>query len=62
MNIFPTVIWGFDKKTVAVLKEMQRSVSVATSHLRGESSDAVAAEKVNNNYSSHTFHCESHCV
>ena len=35
------VVWGFDKKTVAVLKEMQ---SRTMSHLSQENSDVVAAE------------------
>lgn len=37
------VVWGFDKKTVAVLKEMQ---SRTMSHLSQENSDVAAAEKV----------------
>jgi hypothetical protein len=37
------VVWGFDKKTVAVLREMQGKTK---SHLGQENSDAAAAEKV----------------
>jgi RNase H-fold protein (predicted Holliday junction resolvase) len=37
------VVWGFDKKTVAVLREMQGKIK---SHLSQENSDAAAAEKV----------------
>ena len=39
------VVWGFDKKTVAVLKGMQ---SRTMSHLSQENSDVLAAERVRN--------------
>lgn len=41
-----SVIWGFDKKTVAVLQEMQSSLDVAASQLSAENSNTAAAEKV----------------
>ena len=41
--ILHAVLWGFDKKTVAVLKEMQGALN---RELSRENSDSAAADKV----------------
>ena len=41
--VYCVVVWGFDKKTVAVLREMQGKTK---SHLGQENGDTAAAEKV----------------